>query len=106
VSRIDITGPAAAPRKNGELIFAEPWEGRAFGMALALNEGRCYPGEDFRRRLIAQIAEADAHGDGSAYYERWLAAFEQLLAETGAITKEELDERTFEFEFGERDEVF
>src|SRR5215217_2112708 len=58
VSRIDITGPAAAPRKNGELIFAEPWEGRAFGMALALNEGRCYPWEDFRRRLIAQIAEA------------------------------------------------
>ena len=95
----------AAPRRNGELVFAEPWEGRAFGMAVALNEAQCYPWEEFRRRLIAQIAAVDA-GDESGYYERWLAAFEQLLAEGGVLSRAELDERTLEFEFGERDEVF
>ena len=95
-----------APRRNGELVFAEPWEGRAFGLAVAVNETDCYPWEEFRQRLIAQIAAADARGDASGYYERWLAAFEQLLTEGGIISAEELDERTLEFEFGERDEVF
>jgi nitrile hydratase accessory protein len=94
------------PRKNGELIFEEPWESRAFGMAVALNEDQCYPWEDFRERLISQIAGADARDDPAGYYERWLAAFEQLLDENGIISKDELDERTFEFEFGERDDVF
>jgi nitrile hydratase accessory protein len=97
---------ADPPRKNGELIFDEPWESRAFGMAVALNEDQCYPWENFRRRLIGQIAEADARDDPAGYYERWLAAFEQLLDENGIISKDELDERTFEFEFGERDDVF
>jgi cobaltochelatase CobN len=102
----DMDGPAAAPRRNGELVFAEPWEGRAFGMAVALNESQRYPWEDFRQRLIAQIGAADTAGDESRYYERWLAAFEQLLAEQDFVSRAELDERTFEFEFGERDEVF
>jgi hypothetical protein len=35
----DIEGPAAPPRANGELVFAEPWEGRAFGLAMALVHG-------------------------------------------------------------------
>jgi nitrile hydratase accessory protein len=74
-------------------------------MAVALNEAACYPWEEFRRRLIGQIAAADARGE-DGYYERWLAAFEQLLAERGILSAEELDERTLEFEFGERDEVF
>jgi len=95
-----------APRKNGELVFEEPWESRAFGMAVALNEDQCYDWDDFRDRLIAEIAAADARNDPSGYYERWLAAFEQLLTEQGILTRDELDERTLEFEFGERDEVF
>lgn len=97
---------ADPPRKNGELVFEEPWQGRAFGMAVALSEDQCYGWEDFRQQLIAQIADADARDDPAGYYERWLAAFERLLAERGIISTDELDERTFEFEFGERDDVF
>ena len=102
----DMAGPAAAPRRNGELVFEEPWQGRAFGMAVALNEGDLYPWNAFRERLIAQIASAEARDEPSGYYERWLTAFESLLTERGVLSTEELDERTFEFEFGERDEVF
>lgn len=102
----DMDGPAGAPRKNGELVFEEPWQGRAFGMAVALNEGQLYPWDDFRERLVGEIAAAEAREDPSGYYERWVAAFERLLTEQGIIGADELDERTFEFEFGERDEVF
>jgi nitrile hydratase accessory protein len=101
-----VRAAADPPRKNGELVFEEPWQGRAFGMAVALNEGACYAWDDFRERLIARIAAADLAGDPSGYYERWLAAFEQLLTETGVISREELDERTAEIEFGERDDIF
>lgn len=95
-----------APRKNGELVFEAPWQGRAFGMAVALNDRQLYAWDEFRDRLIAEIARADRANEPSDYYERWLAAFEALLTEKGVLSAEEIEERTFEFEFGERDEVF
>lgn len=102
----DMGGAVAAPRKNGELVFEAPWQGRAFGLAVALNEEAFYPWNDFRDRLVAQIASAEQQGDPSSYYERWVAAFERLLVEKGLLAPEEIEERTYEFEFGERDEVF
>jgi cobaltochelatase CobN len=102
----NMNGPAAAPRKNGELVFEEPWEGRIFGMAVALHDQRVYGWEEFQRSLIASIAQAEARGEDSRYYERWLASFERLLADKGLVTPEELQDRTEAFEFGERDEVY
>lgn len=102
----DMAGDAAAPRKNGELQFAEPWEGRAFGMAVALHEGRAFDWEEFRGRLIAEIDAVEREAGETRYYESWLAAFERVLTERGIVSPAELDERTFQFEFGERDEVF
>ncbi|HET9317868.1 MAG TPA: cobalt chelatase, partial [Vicinamibacteria bacterium] len=46
-----MEGHAALPRKNGELVFDEPWQGRAFGMAVALHEGGAYDWEEFRQEL-------------------------------------------------------
>jgi nitrile hydratase accessory protein len=91
----DMPGPAALPRKNGELVFDELWEARLFGMAVALNQRGLYPWEDFRAYLIAEIAVADAAG-GVNYYESWLAAFERILIERGLLTPVELERRTTE----------
>ena len=102
----DMDGAAALPRKNGELVFNEAWEGRIFGMAVAMSEGRQFDWEDFRQQLIAEITAADQTDSDSTYYERWLAAFEQLLDRRGLINAEELASRTAEFESGQRDDVF
>src|SRR5581483_11355715 len=51
----DMGGSAAMPRKNGELVFAAPWEGRAFGLAVALSDQGLYNWEEFRQSLITQI---------------------------------------------------
>ena len=102
----DMKGPAALPRKNGELVFDEPWHGRVFGMAIALHEGGAFEWEEFRQALIAHVAEAEARGGPFAYYEVWLATFEHLLTRKGLVTREEMDETTYQFEFGERDDVF
>jgi len=102
----DMTGPAAVPRKNGELVFAEPWQGRAFGMAVALSEQGAFDWEEFRQELIAQVAAAEGRGGPFEYYEIWLATFERLLAVKGLVSGAEVEECAFQFEFGERDEVF
>ena len=95
-----MEGDAALPRKNGELVFGAPWEGRAFGLAVALSDERCYGWDDFRARLVDEIAAAPEE----PYYERWLAALERVLVERGLVTPEELERRTAEYASGERDD--
>ena len=102
----DMQGVAAMPRKNGELVFQAPWEGRAFGMAAALHENQLYDWEEFRRRLIDRIAVAENTDEPFDYYTCWLGAFESVLAGRGILTDDEIVERTSEFEFGERDDVY
>ena len=102
----DMTGPTAMPRKNGELVFAEPWQGRAFGMAVAMSEGGAFSWEEFRQTLIAEIAIAERRPRPFEYYEVWLATFERLLAAKGVVSPGELDEAAYQFEFGERDDIF
>jgi nitrile hydratase accessory protein len=92
----DLSDDLAVPRKNGELVFEAPWEGRIFGLAVALSDQQAFDWDAFRDRLVDEIAAAEAHGDPSGYYERWLASFERLLIETGVVTPDELDARTQE----------
>jgi nitrile hydratase accessory protein len=96
----DLDGEAALPRKNGELVFTAPWEGRAFGMAVALHERGAYEWEHFRHRLISQVADGS-----SPYYESWLAALESLVVQVGLVSGEELSERAAEFKELRRDAV-
>ena len=102
-----MTGLAALPRQNGELVFGKPWEGRAFGIAVALTESGAYDWESFRQRLIAEIdsdqdgSEADDAGagcrditeDASRYYQHWLASLEQVVLAAGLLTEQELAAR-------------
>ena len=52
------------PRLNGELVFSAPWEGRAFGMTLALKDGGQCRWEEFRDRLIVEVAQRDGDRPG------------------------------------------
>jgi nitrile hydratase accessory protein len=101
-----LDGGAAVPRRNGELVFEEPWQGRVFGMTLALSERGLFAWEEFRQELIRQIAAAERQGGPFRYYEAWLAAFESIVATRGILTRREIEEMTFQFEFGERDDIF
>jgi nitrile hydratase accessory protein len=93
---LDIDGPAAPPRSNGELVFAEPWESRAFGLAMTLNAGGVFEWEDFRRHLIRAVAEAEQDLDGDEpfrYYRCWLLALERVLDDQGVVGAGELVDR-------------
>lgn len=105
-SQPDQQGPGAPPRKNGELVFREPWESRAFGMVMSLHEQGLFAWDEFREHLIAAIArwdrahpEAASGGDSEdyVYYEHWLAAFEALLEKRALCRRSEVQERTRRF---------
>jgi nitrile hydratase accessory protein len=91
--RFDISGPAAPPRSNGELVFAAPWESRAFGLAMALHDGGLFEWEDFRRQLISAVARAEAGGGEFSYYRCWLEALQTLLDSSGLVDAGSVEER-------------
>src|SRR5438093_13545321 len=96
----NMEGAAALPRRNGELVFGAPWEGRAFGLAVAASDGQLYSWNEFRTYLIDEIAQAEQHGDPSSYYERWLTAFEAVLVEKAILTPAEIEARGREISAG------
>src|SRR5262249_10315071 len=70
----NMEGAIAVPRKNGELGFEAPWEGRVFGMAVALYDQGHYAWEEFQRMLIGESGRAGKGPEALRYYERWLAS--------------------------------
>jgi nitrile hydratase accessory protein len=77
---------AAPPMIDGEPVFAEPWEGRAYGLALDLVEQRGLEWSEFRDRLIVAIGEEPAR----PYYESWVVALERLASDQQLVTDHEL----------------
>ncbi|MBW8710650.1 MAG: nitrile hydratase accessory protein [Mycobacterium sp.] len=69
-------------------VFEEPWQARAFAIAVALHERGVYDWSEWTEMLGARIATADAPGDGDAgsYYRNWLNALEAMLVEKGVTT--------------------
>jgi nitrile hydratase accessory protein len=93
---LDIDGPAAPPRSNGELVFSEPWESRAFGMAVSLCEAGAFSWPEFQAALIARIGAwetAAAQHEPWSYYQLWLAALEDVLVGLRAVSADEVTAR-------------
>jgi nitrile hydratase accessory protein len=93
---LEVEGPAAPPRSNGELVFAEPWESRAFGMAVILYEAGAFTWPQFQAALIARIAAweaAPAERESWNYYRHWLDALEDVLSGGGTVLADEVTER-------------
>lgn len=89
-----MSGSAALPRRNGELVFAAPWESRAFGIAVGLSQAGLYTWDDFREQLMAEIAAWERAGHPAeewSYYECWLSALETILAAKAIASDEEID---------------
>ena len=79
------------PRRNGELAFDAPWQARAFGLAAVVVRTRFDEDwEPFRTRLIAAIATDEAR----PYWESWTAALEDLLATSGLVSADDLEQLT------------
>ena len=85
----DLVGAVSPPRDNGEIVFDAPWQRRVFGLAVALSRTGRFEWDAFRDRLIARIAEDESR----PYWTSWAAALEDVLAATGTLATDELDDR-------------
>jgi len=90
IDRVDasLAADAPLPRDNGELVFEEPWQGRALGMGVAVMDRFGIASDEFRTHLIAAIKEhpeTPGESAATAYYAAWVDALEDLLRERRLI---------------------
>lgn len=81
------------PRDDDGPVFREPWEARAFAMALALHARGLFTWPEWADALAKQIKRAQAEGDadtGETYYRHWLATLEQLVTAKHVAPMDEL----------------
>jgi len=81
------------PRDAEGPVFAEPWQARAFAMALALHDAGLFTWPEWAAALADEIKRAQAAGDpdtGATYYDHWLKTLERLVAAKGATSAETL----------------
>ncbi|MGH7914285.1 MAG: nitrile hydratase accessory protein [Candidatus Binataceae bacterium] len=80
-----------------EAAFSEPWEARAFAVAVELCETGHFQWAEFQQSLINEIGAAERTGrstsGGAGYYYHWLGALTRLLNAKGIIGGAELEAR-------------
>jgi nitrile hydratase accessory protein len=85
----DISTLHAIPRDAEGPVFREPWEARAFALAVSLNARGVFAWSEWAAALAHEIA-VDA--GASDYYTLWLRALERLVQEKGVATAATLAE--------------
>lgn len=88
--------------------FDAPWQARAFGLAVALDERvSSFDWSAFQARFVERINAVDPDSlqadVESAYFEQWLESLEETLLDAGFLSVEAIDARQAAFETGERD---
>ena len=85
------------PRRPGDAespVFREPWEARAFAMAVSLHKRGVFTWGEWADALAAQIKTAQTQCDadlGDTYYQHWLNALEALVEAKGVTTTSHLN---------------
>ncbi len=90
---LELAGPGAPPRLNGELVFEAPWQSRVFGLTAALVETGRLDWAGFQQALIARVGAADAEGIDD-YWGCWRDAFGDCCAALGLVAPGEWSQRT------------
>ena len=95
-TEMSLSGQAAPPMANGDVVFDAPWQSRVFGMARVLCEQGVYTWDEFRGCLIQRIADwqRDSDQQDYCYFNHFLAAFTDLVTRKALCSSEELKRRT------------
>ena len=97
---LQLTGKVEPPMANGDVVFEEPWQSRVFGMARVLCEQGQFEWDEFREHLIRQIGgwQHNHRHETYFYFDHFLAALTNLVAEKNICSADELEEKTRQFE--------
>jgi nitrile hydratase accessory protein len=79
----DLSVLPAIPRDDEGPVFREPWEARAFAIAVSLHQRGVFAWTEWAAVLAREIKGDDGASD---YYTLWLRALERLVQEKGVAT--------------------
>lgn len=80
--------------REGEPVFAEPWQAQVFALAVELHEAGLFSWPEWSELLGEEIAKAQQEGDpdlGDTYYMHWLNTLERMLKLKAVAEKGELE---------------
>jgi nitrile hydratase accessory protein len=93
---LSIDDLPALPRDKDGPVFNQPWEARAFALAVRLSEAGWFTWPEWVSILSQEIKAAQERSDpdlGDTYYQHWLNALETICAAKGLVDTEDMDRR-------------
>ena len=81
--------------------FAEPWQARAFAIAVIASRQGCFTWSEWTHSLgreLQRSADTDPKTAEANYFDCWLSALQSLLLAKGAVGQAELHERKHAWE--------
>jgi nitrile hydratase accessory protein len=95
-SALSIDKLPALPRDEDGPVFSQPWEAKAFALAVRLSEAGVFTWPEWVSALSREIKAAQDRRDpdqGDTYYQHWLKALESICAAKGLVGREDLQRR-------------
>ena len=92
--------PPDIPGGHAEPVFLEPWHAEIFSLAVALNRKGVFTWSEWVETFSSAVREIptdEGESPETAYYCRWLAALERLVAQRGLSSREEMARRKEEW---------
>jgi nitrile hydratase accessory protein len=93
---LPIDNLPALPRDKDGPVFNQPWEAKAFALAVRLSEAGCFTWPEWVKIFSQEIKTAQERGDpdlGDTYYQHWLNALERICAAKGLVGSEDMHRR-------------
>jgi len=93
---LSIDDLPALPRDDDGPVFNQPWEARAFALAVRLSEAGCFTWPEWVEIFSREIKAAQERGDpdlGDTYYQHWLNALERICTAKDLVGSEDMRRR-------------
>ena len=92
-----MTLPDSAPDAiEPDAAFAEPWQARAFAIAILASRQGCFTWSEWTYELARELRGTSEQGPAPrerSYFDCWLSALASLLVGKGAVDQSELSDR-------------
>ena len=81
----DFHAVPGLPRDDEDVVFAAPWEAKAFALIVHLHQRGAFPWQAWVDALSQEIAADAGRAVETPYYELWLSAAEKLMTGQGLL---------------------
>ena len=86
----DFSAPPGIPKDEDGVVFAAPWEAKAFALVIQLHQEGRFEWQEWVDALSGEIAADSSRHPHTPYYELWLAAAEKLTSGKGLVSEQGL----------------